>query len=258
MHAHLFLPQSPWGANVTIVLIFHFLQPVVWWLQNAVHNETSVAYSQDDWNSFRLLREKPSFHMFSVWLQEEQHQFVSPLVHWSVSPTPPQDVPAMSRHQVDVLLLYLDNGDAAIVTNPPTAPIRFVPLLFHQQGRYREFTAVCQEIGVLYDVQRGHLFDSVNTTLQWSHRGWAGWWKYAEQALRIVAGNKIMIGAFSLLTFCSFTQCAPRAKCCQGPLDWSSRHFYRHDLQDEPEAGQANRRRCIFVVNWPFTQWCSV
>lgn len=92
-------------------------------------------------------------HYFTLSVCGSRKSSTSLSVHWSVSPTPPRDVPAMSRHQVDVLLLYLDNRDASIVTNPLTAPIRFVPLLLHQQDRYREFTAVCQEICLLYDVQ---------------------------------------------------------------------------------------------------------
>lgn len=100
------------------------------------------------------------------------------------------------------------------------APVRFAALLFHWQDRYRE---LCQEICLLHDVQREHLFDSMNTTLR-CHNGVTdgeqGGGNDSEQALRTVAGNKIRICAFSLLTFCSFAHCAPRAKCCQGPSDW--------------------------------------
>lgn len=122
----------------------------------------SVAYSQDDWNSFRLLREKPLFHTFSVWLQEEQHQFVSPLVSQS-------------------------NTSAGCASNVPASSWCFAVIFRQQRCFYRHESTDCPnkvcstpftptgQTQRIYSSMSGNLpplwcSDSMNTTLR-CHNG---------------------------------------------------------------------------------------
>lgn len=230
MHAHLFLPQSPWGgANVTIVLIFHFLQPVVWWLQNAVRNETSAERTAKTIEIHLGSSERS--HHFTRSVCGSRSSSTSLLVPWSTGPpvhwSTGQSVQHLAgrasiSHQVDVSLLYLDNREsterhnkACSTPSTPTAQIQ------------RIYSSVSGKLSPVWCSERTFVWLNEYSTEvpQWSHRWWAGWWKYSEQTLRIMASNKIRICSFSLSTFCSFTHCAPWAKCCQGSLDWEQQTF---------------------------------